>query len=501
MNLLSCRRSLCLIALFLLTHALLSEAQSKPRKQTHPPAKAKPADQPAKPPSVATVLQNRVVTDADQKEGLRDSVPCEFSRDELFKLRPAPEVLTLSAEDEERLRARVVAEALAQADAGTLAKEKAGLFAEAISREPFEGLTPSQAFGRVLSLLGVYTEESADVIGLRNASRKPDTEYSAYVVEKFGQPDQKSKLTQDLKGKSRAETDQAVAGNPDSFKPGAAKAIAEAQNPPSSTGNEQVAQAARNEVGAIARPPDVGCSMAILSWNGALYAFGRSIANEFIVVQIVVRNLNPDKEFLLHDAEFAVDADINGRLGRFASGVDKLTARGFMLGSRDYSYRGLTLHIAQGVGTLLSGVSLVYGSAWKDAANVYSGGFMTALNGVLPDHNTEHLNLLNDEGFSSYRTERTVVPKSGTAEFVIFIPSKQFDEGWWVQDCAHQTVIKKWPKLEGKDEAYCVGQFNNPIPDPKCTAPPQSVSTSMLPGEFVLTTTRRTRITRRRCIR
>jgi hypothetical protein len=246
-------------------------------------------------------------------------------------------------------------------------------------------------------------------------------------------------------------------------------------------------------VGAIARPPDIGCSMAILSWRGTLFAFGRTMADEFIVVQIVVRNLNPDKEFLVHDAEFAVDADINGRLGRYASGVDKLTARGFMLESRDYSPRGLALHVAQGVGSLLSGVSLVYSSAWKDAANVYSGGFMTALNGVLPDHNTEHLNLLNDEGFSSYRTERTVVPKSGTAEFVIFIPSKQFEEGWWVQDCAHQTIIKKTvnekdsktdekkgvntdakkdAKTDGKEEAHCVGQFNSPSPDPRCKAAP-----------------------------
>jgi hypothetical protein len=219
MNLMSHTRSLCLIALLLLAHPLLSVAQNKPQRPSQPTGKATVADQPVKPPSVAATLQS--VTAAETKQGLGDSVPCEFSREELFKLRPAPEVLTLSAEDEDRLRSRVVAEALAPANAGAFPKGKDLLFAEAISKEPFEGLTPSQALGRVLSLLGVYTEESEDVIGLRNASSKPG-EYSAYVFEKFGQPDQKNRLTQDLSGKSRTETDQAVAGNPGSFKPGTA---------------------------------------------------------------------------------------------------------------------------------------------------------------------------------------------------------------------------------------------------------------------------------------
>ncbi|MBV9887542.1 MAG: IPT/TIG domain-containing protein [Acidobacteria bacterium] len=144
-----------------------------------------------------------------------------------------------------------------------------------------------------------------------------------------------------------------------------------------------------------------------------------------------------------------------------------------MLSAKDFSSRNLVINIAKGVGTILSSASLVYGPAVKDAANVYSAGFINALLGVLPDHSTEQLNLLNDEGFSSYRTERTVVPKSGTAEFVIFVRSDQFEQGWWVQDCAEKIVIKSEQSLQRdnpKNSAKCLGQLNLPNPDPKCLA-------------------------------
>lgn len=235
----------------------------------------------------------------------------------------------------------------------------------------------------------------------------------------------------------------------------------------------QVAQAAQQTTATIARPLDVACSMSVLSYETTRYAFGQRMADEFIPVQVIVRNLNANTEFLVQDAELAVDEDINGRLGRYAAGVDKLTARTFMLSSRDYSHRNLVVHIAQGLGTVLSSASLVYGSAVKDAANVYSSGFLTALTGVWTDHGTDQLNLLNDEGFSSYRTERTVVPKSGTAEFVIFFRSDQFQEGWWVQGCAENIVIQnpnQVSQIGARQSAKCVGQMNLQSPDAKCLA-------------------------------
>ena len=63
------------------------------------------------------------------------------------------------------------------------------------------------------------------------------------------------------------------------------------------------------------------------------------MADQYIAVQIVVRNLNPNLEFLVHDAELAVDTDLNGRHGSFFSGIDKMTVRGFSLASRNYGQK------------------------------------------------------------------------------------------------------------------------------------------------------------------
>lgn len=256
---------------------------------------------------------------------------------------------------------------------------------------------------------------------------------------------------------------KAVAGQ--SLKDAASQATTAPQGKPN---QNLIAQAAQQAAAAFSRPQDVGCSMSILSYETTRYAFGEKVAGEFIPIQIVVRNLNDKVEFLVHDAQVAVDDDINGRYGRYTPGTDKLTTRTFMLSAKDFSGRNLVINIAKGIGTILSSASLVYGTSVKDAANVYNAGFINALLGVLPDHSTDQLNLLNDEGFSSYRTERTVVPKSGTAEFVIFVRSDQFQQGWWVQDCAEKIVIKSEKSLQRdnhKTSAKCLGQMNLPPQD------------------------------------
>ena len=54
---------------------------------------------------------------------------------------------------------------------------------------------------------------------------------------------------------------------------------------------------------------------------------------------------------------------------------------------------------------------------------------------------TDQLNLLNDTGFSSSASSQTVVPKSGTVMFVTFIPEKQFEQGWWTQNCTSNVAV------------------------------------------------------------
>jgi hypothetical protein len=218
------------------------------------------------------------------------------------------------------------------------------------------------------------------------------------------------------------------------------KVVGGASQPvPTGAAAQAIVNIARSTIEAFKRPPDIGCAMSILSWNETRYEYGRLLANEYVGVQVVVRNLSETQEFAMHDSAFAVDADLTGRKGRFFSGRDKLILRGMSAADADFSPRNVVVHMMESVGTIMSAVIPIAGVSFGSAASVYNTGFLEGLHKTWADHNTDHLNLLNDTAFSSATAYKTVVPKSGSVMFVMFIPSKQFEQGWWTQQCA-QTI-------------------------------------------------------------
>ncbi len=180
--------------------------------------------------------------------------------------------------------------------------------------------------------------------------------------------------------------------------------------------------------------------MSILDFPETSHAYGRNIANEYIAVQIVVRNLNKDQGFLVHDVEFAVNADPHGRLGRFYSGRDKIIVRALSATQQNTDPRNIAVHTAAGIGSLLTAIAPLYLGAVTDAAGVLTT-FNTAFDKYWKDLSFDQLNLLNDTGFSSASNSQTFVPKTGSSMFVAFIPSRQFSEGWWTQRCVDQIYV------------------------------------------------------------
>jgi hypothetical protein len=410
-----------------------------------------------------------------------DYVPCFFTREQLLNLRPKPEAATLSSGDAEALRSKVIAEAFDPANATAFEDGKAEEFAQEIGNEVFEGLTRSQATSRVLGLLNDKTKADTESVS--------EAALAEYAVDRYAPtatPEQR------LRAFVAANTATGKVGkimaldgalNTTALKQEADKLAGTGE---AAVSKNHVAEASIQAINEVGRPTDIGCSMSILSYETTRKAFGETMAEEYIGVQIVVRNINPSREFLVQSAEFKVDDDINGRLGRYFSGVDKTTAREYMLASRDFGKRNLTIHVAQGVSSILSAFVPFTGPAVKQLSGVYSGGFTSALTAIFPDHNTEQLKLIDDEGFSNGRTDRTVVPKSGTVEFVIFISSKQYEEGWWTQDCAEEITIedsspttpspdpqpnadsKPDPKPDPQAAARCLGTYKLASPDPRC---------------------------------
>jgi hypothetical protein len=472
--------AILLCVAILIGHAATAPAQSQSArskassqsasKTPSPDDKAKKDDPPATFPGKLVDAVNSAAGDKS------DYIPCFFTRQQLLDLRPEPASAVLSTAQAEVLRASVIKEALDPSNANAFEKGKAQEFAEQIGESVLEGLTQSQATSKILKLLGEATQ--TQIAGI-----KDNTKLAEVVVDTYGEgitPQNRQSRVDTAKqaADSAVDTPAKVAAISKALDGSLNTAtVKNLTDKLSGTGDaaaskNNVAQATIQAISAVGRPLDIGCSMSILSYETTRKAFGETMADEYIGVQIVVRNVNPDREFLVQSAEFKVDDDINGRLGRYYSGVDKMTAREYMLASRELGKRNLMISVAQGVGTILSATVPFTGPFVKQFSGVYNGGFTSALTTIFPDHNTEQLKLIDDEGFSNSRTDRTVVPKSGTAEFVIFVSSREFEEGWWTDDCAERIAIQNAPpKMSAKDQARCIGTFNLGSPNGKCVTP------------------------------
>jgi hypothetical protein len=475
-----------LLGLGCATSAFAATKKTPPagKNQPSPNPNQKPGDPPLNLPSK---LQDAVAAAAKSNN---DYVPCFFDRNELLQLRPKPEASTLTSYDAEQLRNNVIHEALDPANASAFEDDEAKRFATEIGNTMFEGLTSSQAFSKVLSILAAHTQKTVltegDASKVRSAvsasvSSKPTSSFKGGSAQTFAEKiagipiagRTGSSVESDLKGAIQSDiVDPTVQSEASAA---TQKAVTEATKPSPSPSKDKVAGAAQAALAAVQRPLDIFCSTTILSYETMRKAFGETMADEYIGVQVVVRNLNANQEFLVQSALFKVDSDINGRIGKYFTGVDKMTAREYMLASRELGKRNLAVHIAQGVGGILSSVASFTGPGVKQASGAVNGGLISALTTVFPDHNTEQLKLIDDEGFSNSRTDRTVVPKSGTAEFVIFVSSKEFGQGWWTQDCAQNEEIQvtkspQSPSVSDAQIASCVGNLNRATPDPKCVS-------------------------------
>jgi hypothetical protein len=187
--------------------------------------------------------------------------------------------------------------------------------------------------------------------------------------------------------------------------------------------------------GVTSRPPDVSCAMSLMSWDEEHKAFGRTIADTFLAAQMTVRNLNDDYEFLVHDAELAVDAN-GAQLARFQASHDKELARSVLQYGQSYDRQHEFINIVDGIGTLLGAiVGLPQPSidALTGASGAYHAGFMPLFHTLVPDLTTKNLNTLNDLAFSAANASRIVVPKGGSVPFVVFIPVHSLEQACWLQ--------------------------------------------------------------------
>lgn len=168
----------------------------------------------------------------------------------------------------------------------------------------------------------------------------------------------------------------------------------------------------------------IACSQALLDRKEASDIFGKRIADMYLIVQINLRNLNEEFNYLLHDVGLTVDPKEGGEPILVASRTKRLV-RGVAEKGQVYDTRNVIVAVVRGLGTVMGGIAATpfVTSAFSQAVNVFQGPFTSALTSQLPDFTVNQLNRLNDFGFD---TNTIVVPKGGSATVIAFVSQRMF---------------------------------------------------------------------------
>jgi hypothetical protein len=410
-----------------------------PPQKIASPSTPQPDSTKASTPNFGANLANTVASNTSDPD---DHVPCFFTVKQLMDLRPVPSVPKLTEADQSRVLTSVV-EAVNAASDAELTRDQKGKFIAVLAGEldgKLVGKTPGEALATIMNLLYQITSESAD---LYKAAENPDT-----LVEMLPQHGGNAKA----QNKARTSKNWFMPNDPTSTlrnlaevvapeSPGLASTLDHASSGQTTALNGAVANSARTAINKFARPDDIGCAYQLLSWNQARLLFGRSVANDFIAVQVTVRNLNPREEFIVHNAMLSVDTDIHGAIGRYFEGADKISVEAYNNAGESLTVRGIVGNSIAAASTLLSTLQPIVGADnFSHAVAAFSGGVVPGWKTISPDHQKDQLLLIANSGFSATYTTKTVVGKSGAATFYTWFPVKSFMQGWWIQDCAQRIV-------------------------------------------------------------
>ena len=165
------------------------------------------------------------------------------------------------------------------------------------------------------------------------------------------------------------------------------------------------------------RRANIGCSFVPLSYKTTQTAFGKGIAERFVVVQVTVRNKNTDLEYLLQDIKLGTSENM-------VASIDKKLARRVAETAELFSARAISFRLVEAGATVLTGIAGVAGNELlKDAANITAGPAQTGFRGSIPDLSTNEINTVSDNGFS---VTSTVIPKNSAIAVVAFLSSEAF---------------------------------------------------------------------------
>lgn len=167
------------------------------------------------------------------------------------------------------------------------------------------------------------------------------------------------------------------------------------------------------------------CSQSILDANEASDIFGKRISTTYMVIQVNIRNLSDQFQYLVEDINLSYGESL-------VSGRDRRLARGVSEKGQFLDARNLVVHGAEAAGSIIGGVGLVSPDIDIKNAGIFIQSSLTnALKGFLPDFTVAQLNRLNDLGFAP---NAVIVPEKSSITVVSFLSLRTFltdDERRW----------------------------------------------------------------------
>jgi hypothetical protein len=380
-----------------------------------------------------------------KKPPLSDYVPCMFAGDEDFDLRSRPNPYVKRGDAITEIEADKIATiAINQAVANHTIPAQTDDSLKNQIVNAIIGLTPNDATQKIQSLLA----ENA------NAANELTSKISEIVDNALkvssDNPSAQSNLTQQLKTSHLYDLRLSpIISNVDistltnlkkkqefvqALKPTITQVAT--SEPASSSVKQAVASRPTFD-----RPDDVSCSFSIMDWHETSDVFGRRVANQYIAIQVNIRNLSKDSEFLVHDIQIAVDTGVNPRqLGRFQAGRDRIIVRSVAQRGQSEDRRNLILNTMQMIGNIAGGASTAFTHATVDdkdttpadklstAVELFQGPFITGLLNIFPDHTLEHINHISDLAFSASSVNKTVIPIQGAVPLVTFLVERPLEQ-------------------------------------------------------------------------
>jgi hypothetical protein len=228
-------------------------------------------------------------------------------------------------------------------------------------------------------------------------------------------------------------------------------------------------------IAAFKRPADVSCSISIMGYKETKAIFGAAVADNYLAIQVTVRNLNTQNDFLIHDVQAAVDTGVDeAYFGRFQSGRDKLLVRAVVQRGQVTDPRNIIINTLQVAGAIAAVPTAGMAGNAATAVAVFTGQFVPGIANIFPDPTITYTNHINDLTFSSSASSKTIVPVNGSVPFVTFIAQKPIQElpfAW----CGYTTQERRWKKGSAPGY-YSYGRALESCTDPGQIPPPSGAS-------------------------